>query len=42
MKPRKIAQEIFRAWCAEWGVVVDVEMAADLVNRITAALKQDK
>lgn len=38
MKPIKVGQKIFREWCAEFGAVVDVEMAANLVKRIEAVI----
>jgi hypothetical protein len=42
MKPIKIAQKIFRDWCAYHGAVVDVPMAADLVKRIEAAIVAER
>ena len=40
--PRGIAQAVFRDWCASYGAVVDVEMAAGLVLRIEAAIIADR
>ncbi len=42
IKPRKIAQAIFRDWCARFGVVVDVEMAAALVDMIAFAIEAER
>jgi hypothetical protein len=42
MTPFKVGQEIFRDWCTNHGVVVDVEMAADLVRRIGAAIAAER
>jgi hypothetical protein len=36
---RKAARRIFRDWCAANGLAVDPIAAADLVNRIEAALR---
>lgn len=41
-KPKKVAQRIFREWCSAHGAVVDVEMAADLVRRIEAAIIEER
>lgn len=38
LTPIKVGQKIFREWCVEFGAVVDVHMAADLVKRIEAAI----
>lgn len=38
LKPRKRAQKLFRDWCAAHGACVDVLMAGDLVDRVTAEI----
>jgi hypothetical protein len=40
--PKKIGQTIFREWCAHFGAVVDVQMAADLVTRIAKAIEAER
>lgn len=40
--PRKQAQDVLRAWCAEHGIVLDPLCAADLVRRIEAAIARDR
>ncbi len=42
VKPRKIAQAIFRDWCARFGAAVDVEMAAALVDMIAFAIEAER
>jgi hypothetical protein len=42
MKPIKVGQLIFREWCAEFGAVLDVHMAADLVKRIERAIVTER
>ena len=42
VKPIKIAQVIFRDWCARYGAVVDVEMAAALVRMIAYAIEAER
>lgn len=42
LTPIKVGQKIFREWCAEFGAVVDVHMAADLVKRIEAAIVTER
>lgn len=42
MAPKRVSQKIFREWCAEHGIVVDVLIAADLVSRITAAIELER
>jgi homospermidine synthase len=44
MRPRpiKIAQAIFRDWCARHGVVVDVAIAASLVDLIAFAIEAER
>jgi hypothetical protein len=38
---KKKAVALFRDWCSEYGALVDVEMAAGLVRRVTELLLRE-
>lgn len=40
--PQKIAQRVFRDWCAYHGATVEVAMAADLVGRIAREIEAER
>lgn len=42
LKPIKIGQKIFGEWCQSFGAMIDVNMAADLVKRIEAAIVAER
>lgn len=42
VKPRKIAQAIFRDWCARCGIVVDVAAASQLVDLMAFAIEAER
>lgn len=39
---RKAAQKVFREWCAEHGLALSPDIAADLVNRIARAIRESQ